>query len=78
MVNREDVFKSLDLHGYKHDEIEKEVVNFVFTNELPVLIITGFSGPMAAIVKRILDKHDFVYHPQYWTNEGCLVIMEKS
>ena len=49
MVNREDVFKSLDLHGYSHDEVEREVVNFVFTNELPVLIIRGFSGPRRSV-----------------------------
>lgn len=78
MVNREGVFKSLDLHGRAVDDIEEDVVNFVFLNELPVLIITGFSGELRRIVKSILDKHNFIYHPQYWTNEGCLVIMEQK
>ncbi len=78
MVNRKDVFKWLDLHGYAVEDIEESVVNFVFLNELPVLIITGFSGELRKIVKSILDRYNFIYHPQYWTNEGCLVIMEQE
>jgi hypothetical protein len=78
MVNRDDIFKSLDLHGRNTDEIEEDVVNFIFSNELPVLIITGFSGELRRIVKSILDRYNFIYHPQYWTNEGCLVIMEQN
>tara|TARA_R100001594_G_scaffold125477_1_gene162538 strand:+ start:388 stop:624 length:237 start_codon:yes stop_codon:yes gene_type:complete len=78
MVNREDIFKSLDLHGRAVDDIEEDVVNFIFSNELPVLIITGFSGELRKIVKSILDRYNFIYHPQYWMNEGCLVIMEQK
>ena len=78
MVNREDIFKSLDLHGYAVEDIEEHVVNFIFSNELPVLKKTGFSGELRRIVKSILDRYNFIYHPQYWTNEGCLVIMEQE
>ena len=70
--------KTLDLHGLTYDEAEIKVLNFILNEDFPVQIITGNSDGMRSIVKKILSKYNFHYHPQYWYNTGCLVVTEKE
>ena len=46
----------LDLHGIRHDDVERLVENFVLLNELPLTIITGKSEMMGHIVTYKLSK----------------------
>jgi len=49
----------LDLHGVKHEEVEKLLEDFILLNEPPFRIITGNSIRMKEIVTEVLDKHGF-------------------
>ena len=51
----------LDLHGIRHDEVDRLVENFVLLNETPLNIITGNSTMMRELVVEVLEKHKFVY-----------------
>ena len=51
----------LDLHGIRHDEVDRLVENFVLLNETPLTIITGNSTMMRELVVEVLEKHKFVY-----------------
>ena len=51
----------LDLHGIRHDEVDRLVENFVLLNETPLTIITGNSAMMRDLVVEVLEKHKFVY-----------------
>ena len=42
--------KTLDLHGVRHDDVERLVEKFVLLNEPPLKIITGNSDRMSNIV----------------------------
>ena len=55
MVNK------LDLHGIKHEDVNRVVENFVLLNETPLNIITGNSTMMRELVVEVLEKHKFVY-----------------
>ena len=46
----------LDLHGKRHDDVERLVENFVLLNEPPLTIITGKSDVMGHIVINKLSK----------------------
>ena len=39
--------KTLDLHGVKHEDVDRLVENFVLLNEVPMKIITGNSEPLS-------------------------------
>ena len=51
----------LDLHGIKHENVNRVVENFVLLNETPLNIITGNSTMMRELVVEVLEKHKFVY-----------------
>ena len=51
----------LDLHGIRHDAVDRLVENFVLLNETPLTIITGNSIMMRELVVEVLEKHKFVY-----------------
>ncbi len=51
----------LDLHGIKHEDVNRLVENFVLLNETPLTIITGNSAMMRDLVVEVLEKHKFVY-----------------
>ena len=70
--------KTLDLHGTKHDYVERVVINFVLLNEVPLKIITGKSPRMIEIVHQILDKYNFSYHPENFINYGAYIIQNKT
>lgn len=51
----------LDLHGIRHDEVDRLVENFVLLNEIPLNIITGNSLRMRKLVETVLERHNFIY-----------------
>ena len=55
------MIKQLDLHGVRHEEVDRLVENFVLLNEPPIRIITGNSNGMRDIVTEVLDRHDMEY-----------------
>lgn len=66
----------LDLHGVKHQDAEVIVENFViFTNQLPLHIITGQSTEMIKIVTDILDYHGYVYEIGDYFNKGYINVI---
>ena len=53
--------KKLDLHGIRHDDVDRMVENFVFKEEFPHQIITGHSTKMNSIVINVLERHSFLW-----------------
>jgi len=51
----------LDLHGVRHDDVDRMVENFVLLNETPMRIITGNSDRMIEIVITVLDRYKIEY-----------------
>ena len=50
--------KTLDLHGVRHNDVERLVENFILLNEPPLIIITGNSQRMSEIVINKLVVND--------------------
>jgi hypothetical protein len=67
---------TLDLHGVRHYQVDRLVENFVLTNDLPVLIVTGNSPEMIALVDAVLERHNLVSEPENFWNLGAFVINE--
>ena len=55
------MINNIDLHGIKHDDVDRIVENFVLMNELPIRIITGNSNKMVELVVKVLNRHDIEY-----------------
>mgnify|MGYP000119619548 CR=1 FL=1 len=53
--------KTLDLHGVRHNDVERLVENFVLLNEPPLTIITGNSDRMRQIVVNCLMNHEIEF-----------------
>ena len=70
--------KRLDLHGVKHEDVDRIVENFVLMNNPPLRIITGNSEKMKKIVVSVLSEHDFKYYPENYTNFGSLIVIDKA
>ena len=49
--------KILDLHGVKHEDVDRLVENFILLNDVPMRIITGNSDEMREMVGKVLEKH---------------------
>ncbi len=47
---------TLDLHGIKHEDVDRLVENFVLLKEPPLTIICGNSDRMIELVKNKLDE----------------------
>jgi|TARA_Y100000034_G_scaffold70465_1_gene85032 hypothetical protein len=56
--------KKLDLHGVKHEDVDRVVENFVLMNEPPLEIITGNSDKMPTLVRAVFDRHNI--HWERW------------
>ena len=67
------ITKKLDLHGVRHNEVDRLVENFVLLNEPPLDIVTGNSQRMQEIVINVLVTHDIGY--EKWDN-GCIKILK--
>ncbi len=55
------MIKQLDLHGIKHEDVDRIVENFVLLNKPPLRIITGNSSQMKELVVGVLDRNDMGY-----------------
>ena len=64
--------KRLDLHGVKHEDVDRLVENFVLLNSPPIRIITGNSEKMMELTLNVLNKHDFEW--QRWANSYVVVL----
>ena len=62
--------KKLDLHGVRHQEVNRMVENFILMNqhELPLTIVCGNSIRMIELVKEVTTRLDCdIYNPNYGT-----------
>ena len=64
--------KRLDLHGVKHEDVDRLVENFVLMNNSPLRIITGNSEKMMLMTLDVLNRHDFLW--ERWTNSYVVVL----
>ena len=53
--------KVLDLHGVRHEEVERLLENFIFLNEPPLKVITGNSTYMQTKLEEFCNKHNMTY-----------------
>lgn len=67
--------ETLDLHGVKHNQVDRMVENFVLLNELPVKIITGKSSEMQSMVKTVLNRHDLGWMYENFINTGAIIVL---
>jgi len=53
----------LDLHGIKHQDVELEIINFVyqFQEMLPLIIICGNSNKMIEIASKTLINSNIIF-----------------
>ena len=53
----------LDLHGVKHQDVELEVLNFIYQHQglLPLIIICGNSNKMIEIVSKTFNSSNISY-----------------
>tara|TARA_Y100001963_G_C6596918_1_gene360645 strand:- start:480 stop:680 length:201 start_codon:yes stop_codon:yes gene_type:complete len=51
----------LDLHGIRHEEVDRLVENFILLNTPPIRIITGNSDVMKDLVVKVLNRHNIEY-----------------
>jgi|AntRauTorckE6833_2_1112554.scaffolds.fasta_scaffold00943_15 hypothetical protein len=66
----------LDLHGVKHKSVEVIVENFViFSERLPVEIITGQSKIMKDIVIEVLNNYGYKYTIGDFINKGYITVL---
>ena len=65
--------KTLDLHGVKHEEVERLLENFILLNNPPLLVITGNSSYMQSTLMDFCAKHKISY--ERWANWGQYTIL---
>ena len=62
-----DIIKKLDLHGVRHNEVDRLVENFVLLNEPPLIILCGNSDKMPMIIEDVLKRNSM----EWWkVNNG--------
>ena len=64
--------KRLDLHGVKHEDVDRLVENLELLNEPPMKIITGNSEKMTLMTLDVLNRHDFLW--ERWANSYVVVL----
>ena len=62
----------LDLHGVRHEDVDRLVENFVLLDKPPMKIITGNSQKMMEITLDVLNRHDFDW--ERWANSYVVVL----
>ena len=65
----------LDLHGIKHNDVQREVENFVLLNNPPLSIITGMSEKMRELVKEVLEEYNCMWNIPI-TNYGRIEVIK--
>ena len=66
------ITKKLNLHGVKHEDVDRIVENFVLLNSPPMRIITGNSEKMMLMTLDVLNRHDFLW--ERWANSYVVVL----
>ena len=64
--------KRLNLHGVKHEDVDRIVENFILMNNPPMRIITGNSERMTMLTLDVLNRHDFEW--ERWANSYVVVL----
>ncbi len=70
------VMRSMDLHKFKHSDVEEAVATFLNWTEPPCRIITGHSEKMKNIVRKIVTDYGYECYPESALNDGALIIVE--
>jgi len=65
--------KVLDLHGVRHEEVERLLENFIFLNKPPLKVITGNSDYMRSKLESFCCKHKLIC--ERWANWGEYTIL---
>ena len=60
--------KTLDLHGKRHEEVERLLENFILLNNPPLTVITGNSEYMITTLVNFCIKHNI--RCEQWANNG--------
>ena len=66
------MINELDLHGVKHEDVDRLVENFVLLNKPPLTIITGNSQIMTKLVLDVLNRHDIDW--ERWANSYIKIL----
>ena len=68
----------IDLHGFKHDEVEDKLANLLILHynmgNFPVRLITGKSEKMKTIVRGIVKEHGFTEDDFWNDNPGTIIL----
>ena len=68
----------IDLHGFKHDEVEDKLANLLILHynmgNFPVRLITGKSEKMKTIVRDIVKEHGFTEDVFLNDNPGTIIL----
>ena len=64
--------KTLNLHGVKHEDVDRLVENFVLLNDVPMKIITGNSEKMMELTLDVLNRHEFEW--TRWANSYVTIL----
>lgn len=67
----------LDLHGLRHHEVRNKVEEFIIREDMPVLIITGYSSAMQQIVKDVIEHHKLSWQYESCVNLGSMLITDR-
>lgn len=67
--------KEIDLHGIRHLNVEKHLMNLITSGCIPFVVITGNSRRMKELVSQIVSKFGLYVRDQVG-NSGRLVIDE--
>tara|TARA_Y100000593_G_C4034312_1_gene202014 strand:+ start:30 stop:233 length:204 start_codon:yes stop_codon:yes gene_type:complete len=65
--------KVLDLHGVRHEEVERLLENFILLNEPPLTIITGNSEYMRDTLINFCKNHNV--RLEQWASNGEFKIL---
>ena len=65
--------KVLDLHGVRHEDVERLLENFILLNEPPLKVITGNSDYMRYTLENFCSNHGISY--ERWANWGEYTIL---
>jgi hypothetical protein len=69
--------ETLDLHGVRHEEVERLVGNFAYKTEVPFKIITGNSARMKDLVRQVLARLELDAYEESDQNRGALVVVDE-
>tara|TARA_B100000085_G_C18192521_1_gene370187 strand:- start:155 stop:415 length:261 start_codon:yes stop_codon:yes gene_type:complete len=65
----------IDLHGERHENVDRVVENFLLLSTLPCKVITGNSDKMKELVINVVERHELRWEYDV-PNYGCIIISE--